>query len=1852
MTDIAAPELNRDQGSVFQSALSIEDKIERARTELLDLSARNRLLNVPRYSKSAKTVDIVGESTADIFRILVSDAKPMTFLAGAKSRDTAAGEEEVEDAIELALPDNDERDSDGKLVRHSDTKLQTRMTPNGLQKRLMDLYFDARTLEEEQGVNILFLAMGLLRWIDPHNAENVRYAPLILVPVALERSTAAERFKLKVRAEDFASNLSLEAFLDRVHAIKLPTFEPSDDFDPVAYIDSVRTAIATKPDWSVETDSMVLGFFSFAKFLMYRDLDPKLWPSDAKFTDRPLVRALLADGFPAGEDMLGEEARVDDHIAPPQMLHIVDADSSQTLAIHEARRGRDLVIQGPPGTGKSQTIANIIAAAVADGKTVLFVAEKMAALEVVKRRLDSAGVGDACLELHSNKANKRAVLTELQRTWDLGAPRPLTPASLDARLTDARDRLNAHPLRMHRRFEPYGLSPYQVIGQLTRLRQQGQAPVDIDLDQASQWSADHAANLRRLLGELVDRVTEIGLPVRHPWYGIGISGISPLDLERLMQRIKIAQQAFPSLRDDISGLAQRLESARPSSLADLAGLMDLAKRVSTAPDIPDVALSNSVWSARADEIANLIEQGEALAKTKTELDARFTSEAWGWPVDRVIAWLAVLAPEFPEAEFPIFSEFSSLLPAFFKAAQELQSLLGTTDALITFGSYEKLIVTADRVSVAPDVSPEAFAAAVWERGLDQAGDLAEAVDTLSLARLELSGKVVDAAWDTDTTAARTAFAMHGKSFLKVLNGDWRKASALVKTILKDPATSVDDTVLILDTLAKGRDARKVVREGDALGRAAFGSDWRGDRTDPQPLEDLVSWMRSLKGVSVEARLIAGRLPDKGQLGERAAQLRSMLDRSRTLYNRLWASIGTRGRELLGNAPGVESVDVRSTVQTLQNLASVDQLYRSGAKVTVENAGARVEALKVLEQGVSAQSALIAAGNLGREAFHTAWQDLASNWDALREASQWISANEDIRELSARVHDRKTIGQEATDLHEKGRMLLNDVDRLLATVEADSAVLFDAENLDEASIEAIEARLRAWLENEEQLTKWLNYQGRADEAEGLGGEALVSRLEDGRLSPADLLRYFDMAYYEGLFRAQIAAVPELGRFDGEQHSRLASEFASLDKDRMLASRFEVVQAHHRRIPSSAGGIGPVGVLKAEMARRRNHMPIRQLMQRAAPAIQALKPVFMMSPLSIAQFLPPAQFVFDLVVMDEASQIQPIDAIGAVARAKQVVVVGDERQLPPTRFFAKMTAGETDDEGDEGAQVSDIESILGLFSARGLPQRMLRWHYRSRHQSLIAVSNREFYENKLFIVPSPYTAEAGMGLRFHFVDGGVFEESVNKVEAQRVAEAIMRHAKAYPELSLGVATFSLKQRREIQDQVELLRRANPDTEEFFHAHPSEPFFIKNLENVQGDERDVIIISVGYAKNRQGYMAMRFGPLSADGGERRLNVLISRAKRRCEVYGSITDDDIDLERGKGKGVIAFKLFLHYARTGRLGLSERAGREMDSVFEEQVADALQAKGYQVHPQVGLAGFFIDLAIADPDRPGRYILGIECDGAAYHDARSARDRDRLRQAVLEDHGWIIHRIWSADWFQRPKAELDKVIAAIERAKVELDEREERSAARTRAVPVEILTIERHDVTEVGLFDVEDPVTPKYVEAKLSAARTEIHETPIGVLATLVRQVAEVEGPVHRDEIVTRIRMAWGLMRAGGRIDTHVERSIEAAVASGQAVRNGDFIAIPGAAPIVRDRSEVSSAGLRRIEYLPPAEVDVGIVNLVRENFGATEDEVIQALSRQLGYKATSSQLREVLARRIDVLKSNGTLRLEDHILSVPTPAT
>jgi very-short-patch-repair endonuclease len=1838
--------------SVFQGDLPIAAKLERARAELLDLSARNRLLNVPRFSSSARTVEVVDERSSEVFRLLAREAKACTFLPG---RETAEEKAEAEadpsgDAAlaELPQPAEDEAvDERGVASRHSDTKLQTRMTSKGLQKRLLDLYADARTLEEEQGVNVLYLALGMLKWVDPQNADNVRHAPLILLPVSLERGSAGERFRLRARPEDLSANLSLEAYLDRAHALRLPVLQSVEDFDPAGYFEAVAHAVETKSGWEVKPDDIVLGFFSFAKFLMYRDLDPANWPPGDTIADRPLIRSLLADGFGGQAELLHEDAPIDRHISPADMLHIVDCDSSQTLAVHDARQGRNLVIQGPPGTGKSQTISNIIASAIADGKTVLFVAEKMAALEVVKRRLDMAGVGDACLELHSSKANKRSVLDELRRTWDLGSPKGDGSQAVIRRLTEARDLLNAHVERMHRAHPVAGLTPHQVFGHLARLKQDGRSPVDFDLPAAPTWAREDLSSRQTLVAELAERILDIGLPDQHPWRGVGLDVVLPTAVERLMVRLGELLAGFESWTSRQTALARMLEGDTPPSLAATAPLMRLGRRVVSAPDLDAAALASEHWSDRAEEVVRLLSVGREFERLSAGLEGHASAGGLEMAVEDAAAALASLPPGFGAAAFGHVSQLRELLPRLLAGADQLEAELGRSGGERTLAALERIIATADRVAAAPDASPEAFAATVWDHGVEQAGDLAEAVASLERAKSVLGDSILESAWTTDVGRARQALATH-TGVMKMLNAEWRQANALVRTVVRDPKAPLPELLDRLDTLAKAQASIQTIKEGHEFGKSAFGADWRGEKSASAPLVALVDWMRTLRGLGAEPRLIAGRTPQRTALAQMTSGLKCLYTEVRAKLEALRADAGGDVSTLFGDSLADDRVELTGLAARIAAVGAADEVARAAVPSAVL-ASERTEVLRRIAGRQAASRTIDDGLQLGAGAFGVAWQGQRSDWRWLAQAAHWIASNQDIRQLASRVADRAGLSELLGQVEAGQESLLKETGDVLAVLQAPVPALFGRKAIDDVPLADVTARLKSWLAHGEQLSKWVAYRERADRARDAGLTPVVQRLGDGRLAPVDAIPSFQMAYFEALLANMVRADPELGRFDGALHGARAQEFAALDLQRIDAARLEVVRAHHRRMPPQVG-MGPVGVLRGEIARRRGHMPIRQLVQRAGPAIQALKPVLMMSPLSVAQFLTPGRMTFDLLVMDEASQIQPVDALGAIARCRQVVVVGDERQLPPTRFFSKMTGGGEDDDED-GASVADIESILGLFTARGLPQRMLRWHYRSRHQSLIAVSNRQFYESKLFIIPSPYTREAGMGLSFRHVPDGVFDSGgtgTNAAEAKLVAGEIIRHARTNPGHSLGVATFSSRQRRAIQDELEVLRRLSPDTEEFFHSHPGEPFFIKNLENVQGDERDVIMISVGYGRNANGTFSMRFGPLGSDGGERRLNVLISRAKRRCEVFASITDEDIDLERARGRGVFALKLFLHYARTGRLDVAHRSGREQDSVLEEQIGRALQERGYQVHPQVGIAGFFIDLAIADPDRPGRYLLGIECDGAAYHSSRSARDRDRLRQAVLEDHGWIIHRVWGSDWFQRPREQLDRIATAVEAARAELADRERAGNLAGRAVPIDLVTLERTETAEGDAAEVGQSTAQSipYAEAVPNVPLGwEMHEVPSGQMADLVEQVVSVEGPVHLDEVVVRLRTAWGLQRAGGRIQAAVERGADIGVQRGRLVREGEFLSMPGQPIPVRDRGDVSSPSLRKPDALPPRELEAAVLQVARTGLGASVDEIAAAAPRLLGFKAVSAQLRGLVTAAVTRLESAGLLAREAGLL-------
>ncbi len=1812
--------------SIFLAEGPIARKLDRARDELLDLSARNRLLNMPRSSRTSRSIQAVDEKSAEVYRLLVREGKAFTFLPGRPQQGTP--EPEADEIEELAQPEDDTRDERGVLDRHADTKLQTRLTPAGLQKRLLELYLDARTLEDEQGVNILYLALGTLRWVDPHNKALIRLAPLVLVPVFLERASAKERFRLKWRQEDCSANLSLEAFVDRIHLLKLPPFAPGDDFDLTAYTNSVAAVVAMKEGWSINADDIVLGFFSYAKFLMYRDLDPANWPTDGTLMESGLIRALLQDGFPLHGERIADDEQLDERIRPADMRHIHDSDSSQVLAAYEARRGDNLVIQGPPGTGKSQTIANIIGEAVADGKTVLFVSEKMAALEVVKRRLDAAGVGEACLELHSNKANKRMLLDELRRTWDLGAPKGLSIDAADAALDRSRSLLNRHAQRMHQTLPESGLTLYQVIGQLARIQRLNGATGDLLLHGAERWNADDRRERFSLLQELIRWIEQEGQPSEHPWWGTGIDSILPIEAGRICGLAGELSRQLNEISADQAEIARTLELCVPVRSREFDDVSRRAQRVSTAPMSVGVNLGAAEWT-QTEDIASLLELGNRASGLRSALQGRLSKV--GWQNDTAVeqSVLDSLPGHLNSDWFTRLERLDHLIPQLITAANAVRNSLGLATDISNGSSIRTMLETAKHVAAAPAASPETFAAAAWDHGIEQVGDLVDAVASLDAVRQRTVDQVSEAVWELDCVALRQTLAAHGGGTLRWLSSDWRRANRNVKSILRQPEMPLSDVLIVLDDIAKGRKLLSLIQQADGLGSAAFGAQWRGDRSSSAALHALLDWVKSLGTRSRELRELVAGVPDLKPVRVGVSCLEAIWVEFEALLDEAAAGL------LFESRGGAEQVRLEDLKHRTSSVIGANRACRELFVDTPEPLAELVRSLTQLSSWRQATKTVTEGDQLGFRCFGDLWKSADSDWSLLGTAARWVQLNADIRHVAAKFSDPGEAFKRSESSNARLNGTLSAIARLFADLVVDCECLFGVATLRDVETSRISALLERWSASREDLSKWVAHAARAKRARMLGLGDAVDRLESGALAPSDVLFQVERAYYWAVLVAVANADPDFARFDGATHAGKVDEFVRLEGEHRQAARVGAMRAHYERIPH--GGAGPVGILRAEIARRRGHMPIRQLVSQAGAAIQALKPVMMMSPLSVAQFLPPGEVKFDLLVMDEASQIQPVDALGAIARCRQAVVVGDERQLPPTRFFARMTGGPTDEEDSEAAQVADVESILGLFLARGTQARTLRWHYRSEHHSLIAVSNNEFYDRKLCILPSPYTREADRGIKFHYVQRGVYDSGntrTNPIEARAVAEAVMDHAHRHPGQTLGVGTFSVAQRRAILDQLELLRRSDAQAEVFFSSHPNEPFFVKNLENIQGDERDVIFISVGYGKNAQGQMAMRFGPLSSQGGERRLNVLITRARKRCEVFASITDRDIDVERAPGKGVTTFQLFLRFARTGQMeGVGEAHGDDTRRAMEEDIAGRLRDRGYNVDMHVGVSGAFVDIAVLDSENPGRYILGVECDGLSYSSARSARDRDRLRRESLIRQGWILYRIWSMEWYQRPLEQLERLISVIEAEKQQLNIEAEETADAPLAPAVE------RDETTGALAEPQiDAVM--YVEAVLSKpfGSDDLLATPPQAIATAVAEVVQTEGPIHQDEVVARVRSAWGLLRTGPRIQEHLVKAIRIARASRGIEREGKFLSVPGRSVRLRNRSNVASRTLRLPEMLPPAEIRAGVVAVVAENFGARQEEIVSTVLRRLGYSTTSSNLREVVEGAINSMLRTGLL--------------
>ncbi|MFK8850067.1 DUF3320 domain-containing protein [Streptomyces sp. Ac-502] len=775
----------------------------------------------------------------------------------------------------------------------------------------------------------------------------------------------------------------------------------------------------------------------------------------------------------------------------------------------------------------------------------------------------------------------------------------------------------------------------------------------------------------------------------------------------------------------------------------------------------------------------------------------------------------------------------------------------------------------------------------------------------------------------------------------------------------------------------------------------------------------------------------------------------------------------------------------------------------------------------------------------------------------------------------------------------------------------------------------------------------------------GLDGLPSQLAQRGVSAADFPASVERAVLTAWIERRFGLDTRLKPLRAADRDQLVERFRDADRALVEAAHAEVIAACNARRPRRTT-IGPAAELRRQSQLKRRHKPVRQLLGETRDVVQLIKPCFMMSPLTVSQFLP-ADFRFDVVIFDEASQVLPQDAVNSVYRGSALIVAGDQKQLPPTSFFSAGGEGDDDDEWDEEG-TDNFESVLDACKAsgvlRGLP---LRWHYRSRHENLIAFSNNDFYDNTMVTFPGAYEQSPDLGVEFFKADG-VYDRggrSNNPGEAAAVARRVIHHFANRPGLSLGVVALSQAQAEAIEEGVQKARAARPDLDRFFTEDRLDGFFVKNLETVQGDERDVIILSVGYGPDHRGKLLSTFGPINRDGGWRRLNVAVTRARRRMEVVASFHGSE--LADSTNKSVQHLKRYLQYAEHGPHILQTAAAdpdAAPESPFEEEVLGVLRDWGYSVQPQVGVAGFRIDMAIWHPAAPGSYALGIECDGVMYHSSRAARDRDRLREAVLRDLGWKLHRIWGTDWYRNRRDAMARLRAAVEEAcardpfQVMPDEPvDEGTPAEGPSAPDTAVDM-GPAVTFVAVDDgpptwsraYEEVVDVQLVSLRDASAQrrgmrnAELQDPDaVGVVADVALSVIKAEGPMTEDLVFTRVRSAWGISRAGAVVRDSVRRALRRIAAAGQIVRVGEAYDVPGR-ELAFARTPTSTVA-RKVGQVPSVERRLVVGRVIEESPGVHREELLREVARFFGWTRLGPDIRDALTSDVDELVAKGAVR-------------
>ncbi len=1429
--------------------------------------------------------------------------------------------------------------------------------PNQLDRTLRNLSRRSQSEYTERGIRILFVTFGQLRWTDKGNKQEI-ISPLLLTPVELTRDSTRAPYQIKVPPveDELLVNPALVLKLKYEHGVDLPSLLEDEEQTPSSYLTTVE-AVVKELGWTVES-TVYLGLFSFAKLAIYQDLTDNL----SRITEHPTLKALA--GVPIEGLIQKSLPRVDDLdslVDPGKTYQILDADSSQQLCIQYALRGQSFVMHGPPGTGKSQTIANIISEYIAAGRSVLFVSEKMAALEVVYNRLKEKNLDEYCLELHSYKANKHEVINELSRalTEHLKPGHGMSEEELD-RLKHRRTQLNTYVESLHKTRQPSNTSAYKILNEVSKLESIPIIPSGYTnfsaLDQKIIFSLEE--QIRHLQNSWV--VVEEG--AGFPWRGCNATTYTVGVRNEWINLLSTLIESAKKLRSETHDYCKKLVIEAPKSLDDYDTVQKLANIIQATPYPPtrwlhDMDLSKIKLEAEAHNQA----WGEYRI-VRAELESRYDNRFRALPrgtADRVEeTWkrAAELLQPSLKGDGGLLRHLDDLkkfldqtireIDGWVKLIEEISEMLGLPTEPQTVNRARRLhrIIQLCAMINRPERS--------WldKASLEQSEQYLEKAIAQRRRGDELKAKLVayrDEVMTLDLPTLITYLEGPWQSPLRYLRPSYYNIRGELSRATRTgniPSTIPQDLRWALEL----RELTKTIASEQDEARSRLGAYYREGNPDLEAAGEAIRTAREtlrLLSVSKAPKLLRDNLcfstKPRSELLTLFRSLGDSLQRWRAAQRPLRMILPEKlpgGKMRIVNLPLMELKDWAAELdKRLEILGEAIQpaliTVISDPPKTLIRLLSEIRKAEWL-QGFEEEEKEHA--QLQRETYGGLYQGISTDWLKVIAAIDWTRSL--LRVLPSKP-TVEVIGFATDPALEKPKLgCEKHIREILGLIdELDSRFSNPlwgrrAQSLSVDEILLVSERLAQRIDD---LQVWVDY-NKSSSMLAVGGlEKLVEQLVEKRYSRELLIDLYRKSLYSGLLNYFAEMDPTLSSFRARDHDQVIDDFRSLDAALIEGSPKKVIEAANAIKPQGVFVEAPdseITILLKEAVKKRRQMPLRHLFNKIPNLVRRLKPCLLMSPISVSQFLLPERLHFDLVIFDEASQIFTEDAVGSIYRGDTLIVAGDNKQLPPTPFFQYIA--ENDSEWEEANdEVGVYDSVLDECMGVGLPVSMLRWHYRSRHDSLIAFSNKEFYDNKLVIFPSATNKGGVLGLEFTYVPDGVYDRGGarnNPREAKVVADIVFKHLKEHPEKSLGVMTFSISQMNTVKDEIEARLTENHEYEELLKEDRLRGFFVKNLENIQGDERDVMVISVGYGYDKGGVMTMNFGPLNMDGGERRLNVAVTRAREKVILVSSIKSSDIDLSSTKSVGVRCLHDYLSYVEQASK-LEEKSEAEVTTLSEIQ---------------------------------------------------------------------------------------------------------------------------------------------------------------------------------------------------------------------------------------------------------------------------------------------------------------------------------